>query len=44
MPDLEKLDAYLLSDDAHSDSMGLSDLDGFLNRLAKVRFCIGSQS
>ena len=34
MPDLEKLDAYLLSDDAHPDSMGLSDLDGFLTGIA----------
>lgn len=28
--DLEALDAFLLSDDAPDDSMGLSDLDGFL--------------
>jgi uncharacterized protein len=34
MPDLEKLDAYLVSDDAHPDSMGLSDLDGFLTGIA----------
>ncbi len=34
MPDLEKLDAYLLSDEAHPDSMGLSDLDGFLTGIA----------
>ena len=34
MPDLEKLDGYLLSDDAHPDSMGLSDLDGFLTGIA----------
>ena len=34
MPDLEKLDAYLLSDAAHPDRMGISDLDGFLTGIA----------
>ena len=34
MPDLAKLEAYLISDDAHPDRMGLSDLDGFLNGIA----------
>ena len=34
MPDFEKLDAYLLTDEAHPDRMGLSDFDGFLTRVA----------
>lgn len=34
MPDLEKLDAYLLSDNAHPNCMGLSDIDGFLTGIA----------
>jgi len=32
--DLELLDTYLMSDDAPENSMGLSDLDGFLTGLA----------
>ena len=35
MRDLEKLDAYLLSDDAHPDRMGLSSPDGFLTEIAQ---------
>ena len=34
MLDLNKLDAFLMSDEAHPDSMGLSDLDGFLTGIA----------
>ena len=32
--DLEALDAYLMSASAPANSMGLSDLDGFLTGLA----------
>ena len=34
MPDLNKLDAFLMTDEAHPDRMGLSDLDGFLTGIA----------
>jgi uncharacterized protein len=34
MPELELLDAYFRSDAAHPESMGLSDLDGFLTGIA----------
>ena len=32
--DLEALDSFLLSDRAPSESMGMSDLDGFLTGIA----------
>ena len=34
MSDLDTLDTYLRSDDAHPDSMVISDLDGFLTGVA----------
>ena len=34
MPDFEKLDTYLLSDEAHHDRVRLSVFDGFLTRIA----------
>lgn len=34
MPDLDTLEAYLASDEAHPDRMGISDLDGFLTGVA----------
>lgn len=34
MSDLDALDTYLSSEDAHSESMGVSDLDGFLTGIA----------
>ena len=30
MPDIERLDAFLMSDDAPENCMQISDLDGFL--------------
>jgi len=35
--DLDKLDDYLMSDHAPDDSMGLSDLDGFLTGIVVGR-------